>query len=209
MYHSIPGFIHLIWAMISFLLPLRAFYLLNCFLYFPLLCFEFIWVYLNCLQSCKIGRIVFNWPSTELAMIYLYLLLVIMLIPGRKAAQLQNAQIQQSDITQQFILNKVRDPSSWLLWKLMFLFSLKLHTPVLIFIWFFGSQQFNFFRLGFMLFFIIFGASQRLYLVLSWIMPAFVSFFICGQYLWPLAKDTWQPMITYNQKVDFLYILQS
>lgn len=47
MYNSQIGFLHLSWVMISFIIPLAWFYTISVYLIFPVVCLEFIIVYVS------------------------------------------------------------------------------------------------------------------------------------------------------------------
>lgn len=51
MYNSQIGFLHLSWVMISFIIPLAWFYTISVYLIFPIVCLEFLIVYVSNIQT--------------------------------------------------------------------------------------------------------------------------------------------------------------
>lgn len=87
-------------------------------------------------------------------------------------------------MTKDVLVKNVKDANSSVLWKIMFLIAVKLHTPVLFLMLFMGNQNFNLFQLGFMAFFIIYGTINSLFIKTSILLPLFVGSFIVSQYWW-------------------------
>lgn len=107
-------------------------------------------------------------------------------------------------MTKDMLVKNIKDTKSSVIWKIMFILAVRLHTPVLYLMLFMGNQNFNLFQLGFMSFFIIYGASHSLYVKTSILLPLFVAWFILSQYWWSLAYAT---MPDYNVVTDFFYIV--
>lgn len=111
-------------------------------------------------------------------------------------------------MTKDILVRNVKDANSSILWKIVFILAVRLHTPVLFLMLFMGnSKNFNLFQLGFMFFFIAYGASHSLYVKTSIMLPLFVGFFIVGQYWWSLIYSQQEFMLGYNQETDFFYVV--
>lgn len=87
------------------------------------------------------------------------------------------------------LIIKIYDAQSSVLWKIVFIMAVHFHTIVLFLMLFIGNQNFNLFQLGFMFFFIAYGASHWLYVKTSILLPLFISYFIATQYYWSLIYD--------------------
>jgi hypothetical protein len=107
-------------------------------------------------------------------------------------------------MTKDMFLKNIKDAKSSVVWKIMFILAVRLHTPVLFLMLFMGNQNFNLFQLGFMTFFIIYGASHELFVKTSIFLPIFVGYFILAQYWYSLAYST---MPDYNVVTDFFYLV--
>lgn len=107
-------------------------------------------------------------------------------------------------MTKDIIVRKIKDKNSSVLWKIMFMMIINLRTPVLFIMLFIGNQNFNLFTLGFMIFFVAFGASDWLYSRTSIILPSFISYFILCQYYWSLI---YSEHLSYNAETDFWYLV--
>lgn len=57
MYNSYVGFFHLIWVMLSFLVPLKIFYTVTVVLLFPIVCLEFALVYVANIKTFNNARV--------------------------------------------------------------------------------------------------------------------------------------------------------
>ena len=78
-------------------------------------------------------------------------------------------------------------------WKFLFYVLKYIQTAVLVGIFLSGSDNLNTFKnLGFMVFFVIFTASEQLYRQWSRILILFTSFFIFGQYAYFLTYKSWE-----------------
>jgi hypothetical protein len=106
-------------------------------------------------------------------------------------------------MTKDILVKKLKHERSSLLWKLLFIVAVRLHTPVLYLMLFFGSQNLSLFQLGFMGFFVAYSASDTLYMQTSVLLPAFVSVFILSQYYWSYNFNE-----DYDYKADFYFIGQ-
>lgn len=78
--------------------------------------------------------------------------------------------------------------------------------PVLYLMLFIGNQNFNLFQLGFMMFFVLYGASDYLYIKTSILLPSFICYFILSQYYWSLVYQSYPD---YNTDTDFYYLVDS
>jgi hypothetical protein len=111
------------------------------------------------------------------------------------------------------MVERINDRNSSILWKITFIILVNIRTPVLFLMLFIGNQNFNLFQLGFMLFFVAFGASEKLYKTFSILLPVFISYFILTQYCWSLVQDSPPSFLIdfveekYNRRTDFLFLI--
>lgn len=215
MYNSYVGWVHLFWVMASFILPMKIFYDISVLVCFPLVVAEFTLVYLSNIGYYSDSQIfqlpfiqLFNFhprqPFLELALIYLIVILVGLMIPARQRYRSYSSSHNGSSMTKDMLVKNIRDAKSSVVWKILFIVAVRLHTPVLFLMLFMGNQNFNLFQLGFMTFFILYGASHTLFIKTSILLPMFVGYFILAQYWWSLS---YQSMPTYNVKTDFFYLV--
>jgi hypothetical protein len=82
-----------------------------------------------------------------------------------------------------FFINKITDKYASVSWKFIFFILKYIHGLVLLVLFWEGSDNLNHFKnLGFMVFFIIYSASEFIYRKTSKLLVIFVVFFIGGQY---------------------------
>ena len=94
----------------------------------------------------------------------------------------------QNEILIRFIYSKVSSKETSLFWKLLFFVLKYIQTIALIAIFINVSGDLNRLRnLGFMLFFVVYTASEYLYRKTSKVLVIFIAFFICGQYYFSLV----------------------
>jgi hypothetical protein len=136
--------------------------------------------------------------------VYITVMLVGMMIPARLRINHYISTHKGSSMTKDTLVKNVKDANSSVLWKLVFVVAVRLHTPVLFLMLFMGNQNFNLFQLGFMFFFIAYGASHSLYVRTSIMLPMFVGYFILSQYFWSLV---YKDIDGYNKYTDFLYLV--
>jgi hypothetical protein len=111
------------------------------------------------------------------------------------------------------MVERINDRNSSILWKITFIILVNIRTPVLFLMLFIGNQNFNLFQLGFMLFFVAFGASEKLYKTFSILLPVFISYFILTQYCWSLVQVSPPSFLIdfveekYNRRTDFLFLI--
>ena len=102
------------------------------------------------------------------------------------------------------LVKNIKNANSSVFWKIIFIMAVRLHTPMLFLMLFIGNQNFSLFQLGFMFFFVAYGASHSLYVRTSIMLPLFICFFILSQYWWSLEYANIQ---NYNQNRDFFYLI--
>lgn len=200
MYNSYIGFFHLIWVIISFLIPTPYFYLFSCYLMLPLVISEFSLLYVANIKSYDNARLYSHpvveeflfhpkKPFLELSLIYSIVIFVGMMFPARLRLQhfLKTHSNRTKSMIADLMVERINNKSSSVLWKILFIVLVNIRTPVLFLMLFIGNQNFNLFQLGFMLFFVAFGASELLYNKFSILLPVFISYFILTQYCWSLV----------------------
>ena len=94
-----------------------------------------------------------------MTLMYAIVILVGLMIPARIRFLSYSKGHNGSDMTRDLIVKNIKDKKSSVLWKFLYIIIINLHTPVLFLMLFIGNSSFNLFNLGFMFFFIVFGAS--------------------------------------------------
>lgn len=81
----------------------------------------------------------FKNPFLELSMLYI----IVILVGLMKAAMIRLKHYEEthkgSDMTKDALLKNVKDANSSVLWKIIFIITVKLHTPVLFLMLFMGN----------------------------------------------------------------------
>jgi len=156
MYNSHVGFYHLVWVLFLFVMPLRLFYTISVLLLFPIVCIEFALVYVGNIRTFNDARVfehpiidqyLFHpvAPFLELTLIYSIVILVGLMIPARLRFIHYDDKHSGSDMTKDMLVKNIKDANSSVLWKIIFIMAVRLHTPVLFLMLFMGNQNFNLF----------------------------------------------------------------
>jgi hypothetical protein len=84
-------------------------------------------------------------------------------------------------------IEKIYDKNCSIMWKFLFLFLKYIQSIVLITLFVQGSDNLNHLKnLGFMIFFVAYTASEKLYRSTSVFLTIFIAFFLLGQYYFSL-----------------------
>ena len=118
---------------------------------------------------------------------YSILLMAGLMIPASMRQEAYFKMNNGSDMMKDFLIDKIKDPDSNVFWKFLTIFLLQMQYIVLFLMLFLGQDKFNLFQIGFMIFFVVYGASDYLLRKTSILLPMFVSFFILIRYHWTLV----------------------
>lgn len=199
MYNSKVAFYHLLWVVLSFFIPSSWFFHGSVFICLPLVCLEFSLIYISRINSYAFSKIFQVWffgnyefqpvnSFWELTLMFSILILLGLMYPARQRFLAYERHHKGSDMQKDLIVSKIQDKHSSILWNIMFICILEMHNLVIFLMLFAtGSETFNLFQLGFMLFFVVYSASEWVYRKTSIVLPIFIGFFIMGQYWWSVS----------------------
>ena len=115
-----------------------------------MVCIEFLLVYVSNIktyedadifQNSVLQLITFKPQNQflELTVVYMTVVLVGMMIPARLRINHYRSTHKGSSMTKDILVKNVKDANSSVLWKLVFVVAVRLHTPVLFLMLFMGN----------------------------------------------------------------------
>lgn len=216
MYHSLIGQFHLSWILLSFIFSNTTTLWISTFFMVPIYTLEFIIVYGCQLRVIKdIGvfkhygkyfQVEMEKPILEQNLYFFNLLLFYMCIGSLRQTFDRGEQATLGS----FFAGKIRQKSTSVIWRLLFLALRHIHSLVLIILFLNGSHKLNNFRnLGFMIFFVVFAGSERLYRNFSFLLTIFIAFFIWSQYYFSLTYHDYENDKRLMERLEWYNIYQS
>mmetsp|Transcript_21580 Transcript_21580/g.33241 ORF Transcript_21580/g.33241 Transcript_21580/m.33241 type:complete len:403 (-) Transcript_21580:1545-2753(-) len=208
MYHSEVSFVHVMWIILTFILPVNATFFFSILVMLPLLSWEFIFVYgiripvVNETYFFETYGSYFSWHMrvsiTEQTFMFLTLALFYMMI---SCLMIVVDQDKENSLLK-FFKKRINDPRFSNTWKIIFFSSRYIQSIVLLTLFLNGIGNINSVKnLGFMIFFVVYTAYEEAYRRTSKLLVFFISMFILGRYYLSLNY----PVVLDNGKNKILY----
>ena len=194
MYHSSLGLLHLGWVLFTFAVRERVVYFVTITLMLPVYGWEFTVQYgmrTPVLKEYAAFQDHANYfvqdlssPVLEQALTFIILALLSTSVSSFKMSYTHN----QDSLLVGLFKERIADRKASIFWRFMYLGLKHLQVLVLVALYVNGSGNLNSARnLGFMVFFTVYTASEKLYRRTNVLLIIFISFFIFGQYYFSLT----------------------